>query len=236
MDIGHLFDNIASKYDFFNHATSFGIDYFWRKKAVKRMSTRNGKILDVAIGTGDLALRLLKQGCAMQIEGLDLSQEMMKRGAQKMQAAGYAEKVSFTQGSAFDMPYDNECFDAVTCAYGVRNFTQLQLGLQEMNRVLKQNGELMILEFSLPQNRLIALLYDFYFNHIMTFIGRCLTKDKSAFAYFYQSVQNFASPEQMKGILEQTGFENIKIEKMTFGISTIFIANKKKLVYIEKNE
>ncbi|MBR1427310.1 MAG: bifunctional demethylmenaquinone methyltransferase/2-methoxy-6-polyprenyl-1,4-benzoquinol methylase UbiE [Paludibacteraceae bacterium] len=226
MDIGHLFDRIARRYDLFNHLTSFGIDRLWRRHAIGRGSLSGQRVLDVAVGTGDLAIAALRRGGAAEVEGLDLSAEMMRVGEAKAQRAGLADRLTFRQGSALEMPYEDGVFDVVTCAYGVRNFTDLEQGLREMARVLRPGGRLMILEFSYPSNRLIAWAYDMYFNHVMTTIGGWLTKDKEAFRYFYRSVRDFARPKEMLARLEGCGFRDATAESLTFGISTIYHATK----------
>lgn len=226
MDIGSLFDRIARRYDLFNHLTSFGIDRLWRRRAIGYDSLCGMRVLDVAVGTGDLALAALRRGGASEVEGLDLSCEMMRVGEAKAKRAGLSDRLTFRQGSALDMPYADGQFDVVTCAYGVRNFTDLEQGLREMSRVLRPGGRLMILEFSYPSNRLIAWLYDVYFNHVMTAIGGWLTKDKEAYRYFYRSVRDFARPGEMLERLGACGFRTATAESLTFGVSTIYRAIK----------
>lgn len=227
MDIGNLFDKIAQRYDAFNHATSLGIDRRWRRRAVPRGSATGEQVLDVAVGTADLAIELVRRGGAEHVEGLDLSAGMIEVGRSKVAKQGLEERISFRQGSALAMPYADGLFDRVTCGYGVRNFTDLRQGLGEMARVLRAGGELMILEFSYPPNRLVAWLYDLYFNYVMTAIGTLLTRDRGAFRYFYRSVRDFVRPPQMVEILRAAGFEDVRAEQMTLGISTIYRGRKK---------
>lgn len=224
-NIGSLFDRIAGEYDRFNHLSSMNIDKLWRRKAVRGMRPCE-HVLDVAVGTGDLAIEMLRKQKAQRVDGIDLSLEMMRIGAHKAAACGLQDKLSFRVANAQEMPFEDNMFDAVTCGYGVRNFSDLDKGLQEFCRVLKPGGQLMILEFSYPQNKLVAWAYDFYFNHIMTALGSLLTKDKSAFRYFYGSVKGFIWGEEMKAHLEAAGFKDVTYRTMTFGISTVYRASK----------
>ena len=232
-NIGSLFDRIAGRYDFLNHLLSLNIDRYWRKKAVASIKkSSNSKFLDVAIGTGDLAIEIVKQSSAtgnqssVSITGIDLSTEMMRIGEEKVRKLGMQDHISFMQASALEMPFEDNSFDVVTCAYGVRNFSDLRKGLSEMHRVLKPEGQLMILEFSYPKNRFIAWCYDLYFSHILPFVGRMLSKDKTAYTYLNRSVKNFVWGEEMCQILRETGFENPKCKTMTFGITSIYNAVK----------
>jgi len=224
-NIGQLFDDISAKYDRFNHVTSLGIDKYWRKKAIRAMQPAE-KVLDVAVGTADLSIEMLRQSKAQQIEGIDLSAEMMRIGQEKVSRQGWGDKVHFTLGSAQEMPYEDNSFEALTCAYGVRNFSDLDAGLGEFYRVLKPGGQLIILEFSHPKNKLIEWMYRLYFRYFMTVIGQGMTHDKAAFMYFYQSVKNFIWGEEMKNKLQQMGFQDVCYRTMTCGISTLYVARK----------
>lgn len=224
-NIGKLFDRIAGTYDRFNHVTSLGIDIYWRRVAIRGMRPV-GEMLDVAIGTGDVALTALRQGRANHVTGLDLSTEMMAIGRQKAEREGVGEKIDFVAGSALEMPFENGQFEALTCAYGVRNFSDLDQGLSEMYRVLQPGGQLVVLEFSYPQNRLIRWAYDLYFSHIMPLIGRVISKDAGAYTYFLHSVKSFIWGEEMLNHLRRAGFANAQYRTMTFGITTLYIATK----------
>lgn len=224
-NIGHLFDGIASTYDLLNHLLSLNIDKWWRRKTIKQLNPCQ-QVLDVAIGTADLTLEMLRQQKAEHITGLDLSKEMMRIGLQKVQKKGLAEKVTFQQGSAQDMPYEENTFDAVTCAYGVRNFANLDEGLSEMHRVMKPGGQLLILEFSYPKNALVRFVYDLYFTHIMPFIGRLFSKDKAAYNYLNRSVKGFIWGEAMTARMEKAGFKQASFHTLTFGITTLYTATK----------
>lgn len=223
--IGRLFDSLAHAYDKFNHFTSLGIDLLWRKKAVKGM-TPVQNMLDVAVGTADMAIIAMKKGKAQTVEGIDLSREMMKLGLGKAQRAGLADRIVFTYGSAQEMPYSDDSFEAVTCAYGVRNFSELDKGLGEMCRVMKRGGQLVILEFSYPSNPVIKALYNFYFSYVMPVIGRLMHDDPATFKYFLSSVKHFIWGEDMAAKLREAGFKDVRFRTMSFGITTLYTATK----------
>lgn len=225
-DIGGLFDRIAGTYDRFNHLLSLNIDKSWRRRAV-RMVPPCGKALDVAIGTADLAIELIRSGKAGTVEGLDLSARMMEIGAAKVASKGLSDRISFREGSALEMPYVDGSFDLVTCAYGVRNFSDLDRGLSEMCRVLESGGRLMILEFSYPSKRVIRAVYDFFFTNIMPLVGRLVSKDASAYKYFRESVKGFIWGEEMLSHITSAGFVNASYRTLTAGITTIYIAEKR---------
>ncbi len=224
-NIGTFFDGIAATYDPLNHLLSLNEDRRWRKVAVKGMQPAN-HVLDVAIGTADLTLALLKYHKANRITGIDLSTEMMAIGKTKVEQHHWSDRVSFMQTSALDMPFESHTFDAVTCSYGVRNFSDLDKGLREMYRVLKPNGELMILEFSYPSNRLMAWCYDLYFSHVMPFVGRVLSRNRTAYNYLNHSVKHFIWGEQMCQHLRDAGFSHVQAQTLSFGITTIYRAIK----------
>lgn len=224
-NIGGLFDRIAGSYDKLNHLLSLGIDRRWRRRAVG-MLKYSGSVLDVAIGTADLAIEIMTQAKADSVTGIDLSDEMMKVGEQKVQESGYADVISFTKANALDMPYPDESFDTVTCAFGVRNFSDLDKGLSEMYRVMKNGGQLCIIELSYPENKLVAALYDFYFSRILPKIGGALSKDKPAYTYLNKSVKSFIWGEKMKARLQAAGFKYVGYRPMTFGIATLYMAGK----------
>ena len=223
--IGQLFDRIAGTYDSLNHVLSLNIDRRWRRKAVRTLSA-NAKLLDVAIGTADLTIEILRQQKASHITGIDLSRKMMAIGEQKVAKLGYCNLVTFDYGSAQQMLYADASFDAVTCAYGVRNFANMDEGLREMHRVLRPGGELMILEFSYPTNPLIRRGYNLYFSHILPFIGNLFSRDKGAYTYLNRSVKDFPYGEAFAEHLRAAGFSGITVTPLTFGITTIYHAKK----------
>ncbi len=224
-NIGSLFDRIANHYDALNHILSLGIDKSWRKKAVKGMSCHNS-LLDVAIGTADLTIEILRQGKANSITGIDLSEQMMNIGKEKVAAKGFASKVNFLYDNALQMSIESSSFDAVTSSFGVRNFSDLDKGLSEMYRVLKPDGELMILELSYPSNPVLRFGYDMYFSHILPFIGKTVSHDKSAYTYLNKSVKHFIWGKEMCNHLSSVGFNNVSYKPLTFGIATIYRAVK----------
>ena len=223
--IGQLFDRIAGTYDGLNHVLSLNIDKRWRRRAIRMLAPAE-QVLDVAIGTADLTIEILRQGKAQHVTGIDLSRGMMAIGEQKVAKRGYAPQVRFDYGSAQQMPYADASFDTVTCAYGVRNFANMDEGLSEMYRVLRTGGELMILEFSYPTNPVIRWGYDLYFTHILPFIGNLFSRDKGAYSYLNRSVKNFPYGEAFCQHLRKAGFSQIKATPLTFGISTIYTAVK----------
>ena len=229
--IGQLFDRIASTYDGLNHGLSLNIDRRWRRKTVAAMPPAK-HVLDVAIGTADLTIEMLKRGKAEQVTGLDLSDKMMAIGklkVERMNGEGLSvsgERVHFVHGNAQKMPFEDETFDGVTCAFGCRNFQNLDEGLKEMYRVLKPGGQVTILEFSYPSGRYIRALYDFYFSHLLPAIGRIVSRDKTAYTYLNKSVKSFCWGEAFVQHLRDAGFKEEHFETLTFGIATIYTAHK----------
>ena len=223
--IGQLFDRIAGTYDSLNHLLSLNIDRCWRRQAVKMLRPA-ANVLDVAIGTADLTIELLRRQKAKQIIGIDLSRNMMAIGEKKVAKLGYSSQVCFDYGSAQQMPYPDNSFDTVTCSYGVRNFANMDEGLHEMYRVLRSGGELMILEFSYPTTPFICWAYDLYFSHILPFIGNLFSRNKGAYNYLNRSVKNFPYGEAFCEHLRQAGFTDVTAKPLTFGVSTIYFGSK----------
>ena len=225
--IGTLFDGIAQTYDTLNHVLSLNIDKSWRRKAVRKLSPVSN-LLDVAVGTADLSIEIIRQKKAEHIQGIDLSRELMRLGEEKVNEAGFSEYIHFEYGSALDMPYADNTFDALTCAYGLRNFSNTDKGLAEFFRVMQPGAQLVILEFSYPENRIIRFFYDLFFTHILPFIGRIVSHDKSAYTYLNRSVKEFMWGEEMVRHLKDAGFQDIHFQTLTFGITTIYTATKNK--------
>ena len=225
--IGQLFDRIASTYDGLNHGLSLNIDRRWRRKTVSLMAPAK-HVLDVAIGTADLTIEMLRQGKVEQVTGIDLSDQMMAIGQGKVERMKDLanEQVQFVHANAQAMPFEDASFDGVTCAFGCRNFSNLDEGLREMYRVLKPGGQVTILEFSYPTRRYIRVLYDFYFTHVLPTIGRIVSRDKTAYTYLNKSVKSFCWGEAFAQHLHDAGFKEESFETLTFGIATIYTAIK----------
>lgn len=221
--IAGLFDRIAGSYDLLNHLLSFHIDRLWRRRLARRLRPVD-HLLDVAIGTADVAIEIMRQKKANRITGIDLSDEMMRIGADKVARKGYA--VQFEHVNAQEMKYADNSFDAVTCGFGTRNFSDLDKGLSEMYRVLRPEGQLLILEFSYPENRIIRALYNLFFSHILPAVGGAISHDKTAYRYLNKSVENFIWGEQYCNRLRQAGFSDVGFQPLTFGIATLYFANK----------
>ena len=223
--IGQLFDRIARTYDGLNHGLSLNIDRSWRRQTVRCMKPAQ-HVLDVAIGTADLAIEMLRRGKAERVTGLDLSREMMAIGGQKTASRHLSRQVDFVYGNAQEMPFGDDSFDAVTCAFGCRNFSDLDAGLREMYRVLKPGGQVTILEFSYPSNPLVRALYDIYFTRVLPFLGRLVSRDKTAYTYLNKSVKSFCWGETFVRHLHDAGFNEEHFETLTLGIATIYTAIK----------
>lgn len=220
-----MFDNIAPKYDLLNHVLSMKIDVLWRNKLVKWMKNDNPQeVLDVATGTGDLAITIEK-GTGSKVVGLDLSQQMLNVGVIKIKKLKLDGKISMQKGDAENLPFEGNRFDAVSVAFGVRNFENLTKGLAELRRVVKDNKSVYILEFSKVEG-FMGPLYMFYFRNILPAIGRLVSKDNRAYTYLPDSVNAFPFGEKMKQILLDTGFKKVEYKKLSLGIATIYKATK----------
>ncbi|MGC4130047.1 MAG: bifunctional demethylmenaquinone methyltransferase/2-methoxy-6-polyprenyl-1,4-benzoquinol methylase UbiE [Bergeyella sp.] len=220
-----MFDNIAGKYDFLNRLLSMKIDVMWRNRLVKMLKEEQPKhILDVATGTGDLAIAVQK-GTGADITGLDLSQKMLDVGIEKIKKQNLQNTITMMKGDAENLPFEDNKFDAVTVAFGVRNFENLEKGLDELKRVVKENGSVYILEFSKVDGAL-GILYSFYFKNILPRIGKMVSKDARAYTYLPASVDAFPSGAIMKNILYDRGFKTVVYTKLSFGIATIYKATK----------
>ena len=224
-NIGSLFDRIAGHYDCLNHLLSLNIDKRWRRKTVKQLQECD-HLLDVAVGTADLSIEILRRHKASHVTGLDLSAEMMRIGAIKAQKEGFSASLDFVLGDAQDMPFGDGEFDCLTCAFGVRNFSCLEKGLAEFHRVLAPDGQLAILEFSLPGNPVILFIYKYFLEHIIPLVGRVFSHDRSAYNYLNKSVQSFIWGEAMVKKIEEAGFHSVASRPMTFGIATLYTAER----------
>ncbi|WP_136669009.1 bifunctional demethylmenaquinone methyltransferase/2-methoxy-6-polyprenyl-1,4-benzoquinol methylase UbiE [Flavobacterium sp. H122] len=225
--VSKMFDTISSNYDNLNRIISFGIDVKWRKKIVKMVSAiQPKKILDIATGTGDLAI-LMTSTSAEKIVGLDISAGMLEVGKQKIAEKNLSSKIDMVLGDSENIPFEDNTFDAITVSFGIRNFENLEKGLSEILRVLKPNGIFVILETSVPEKFPFKQGYKFYTKTIMPIIGKLFSKDKVAYQYLADSASIFPYGERLNNILKEIGFINVKHAPQTFGVATIYSASKK---------
>jgi demethylmenaquinone methyltransferase/2-methoxy-6-polyprenyl-1,4-benzoquinol methylase len=221
-----MFNNISKEYDILNRVISFGIDVSWRKKIVKILKSKNpSTILDVATGTGDLAIAMVKTN-AEKIIGLDISKGMLDVGIEKIKDRNLNNTIEMVVGDSENLKYENDFFDAVTVSFGVRNFESLDSGLSEIFRVLKPNGSLVILETSNPTKFPFKQFYRFYSKFILPSIGKIFSKDKVAYNYLSESSAEFPYGEKFNNILKKIGFTNVVDFPQTFGVATIYVASK----------
>ena len=224
--VADMFNSISGKYDFLNHFLSLGIDIRWRRKAIKMLKNENPKqILDIATGTGDFAIESLKLN-PERVVGLDISEGMLTVGREKMKKRGVDHIIDMQSGDSENIHFEENSFDAVIVAFGVRNFEYLEKGLKEMNRVLKPGGKAVILEFSSPTIFPFKQLYHFYFRWILPRIGRFISKDNAAYTYLPESVSQFPCGEDFLQILSKTGYKNNICKPLTLGISSIYLGEK----------
>ena len=221
-----MFDTISKEYDGLNRVITFGIDRSWRKKVVKLVASTHPKtILDIATGTGDLAIALSKTK-AERIVGLDLSEGMLSVGRKKINRKELGQQIEMVTGDSENLSYENNSFDAVTVAFGIRNFDNLEKGLKEILRVLKPSGIFVILETSVPTKTPFKQGYNLYTKHLLPLIGKIFSRDKSAYSYLSESAKNFPYGEALNNILTEIGFINATALPQTFGSATIYIASK----------
>jgi demethylmenaquinone methyltransferase/2-methoxy-6-polyprenyl-1,4-benzoquinol methylase len=232
--VERMFDDIAPTYDALNHILSFGVDWSWRRRLVKMADKFHKRgftvqphaptaILDVATGTGDLAIALARALPGAQVTGVDISERMLAAGRKKVASKGLAARITLQTGDAERLDFPDGTFDLVTVAFGVRNFGDIAAGLREMRRVLRPGGRCLVLEFSEPQRGTIfAALYRFYFHRVLPLVGRLVSRDGRAYSYLPTSVDGFPSPEKFAAEMGEAGFFNIKTHKLTFGISYIY--------------
>lgn len=226
-NIQQMFGAIAPRYDFLNRLLSFGIDRRWRTKAVRLLKYREGgRVLDVATGTGDVALEIARSTPAsIKITGADFCKEMVELGEVKVAASPYADRIDFRVAPCEDLPFPDNTFDSITIAFGIRNVVDRKLGLAEMWRVLRPGGRLIILEFSTPRSQLFRQLYYFYFRQLLPVIGGLFSR-YNAYKYLPDSVLEFPSHEQFSTMIAEAGFKNIHIHELTFGIASIYAGEK----------
>ena len=222
-----MFDNIAPTYDALNHTLSAGVDRWWRRRAVRAVRRCNPcRVLDVAAGTGDLTVALAKAMPQCGVTGVDLSEAMLAIAREKARRAGLDGRLTFLCGDAERLDFPDGEFDAVTVAFGVRNFGDIPAGLRDMRRVLRRGGVAVILELSIPQNPVIRWLYGLYSHTIMPLLGGAVSHDRAAYRYLPESVEEFPAPEKFLGIMSEAGFAGCRCKSLTFGTARIYIAEK----------
>lgn len=224
--IVRLFDDIAPTYDKLNHILSLNIDKSWRSKSVKQvLKGKHDVVLDIACGTGDFSIELAQKGVEKVI-GVDISEGMMKIGMEKVKALGLENKISMHVDDYESLSLEDNSIDAVTVAFGVRNFEHLQIGLNEMNRVIRPGGTVNVLELSVPSNPVLLWCYKIYFLHVLPFFGGLVSGNKAAYKYLPTSVMNFPKPDVFMSMLETAGFKEVKQKAFTFGLCRLFTGVK----------
>ncbi len=225
--VREMFDSIAPAYDFMNRAMTFGIDRLWRRRAVGLLAdVPHGDILDIATGTGDLAILMARSFPQSRVTGIDLSEGMVGIGRKKINDCGLDGRVTLGIADCLAMPYPDASFDCITCAYGVRNFQDLLAGYREMLRVLRPGGRIVILELSTPSSAIVRPLYEFYTRAIIPFAGRMVSKDTRAYSYLPESIAAVPQCGEMCGLMIEAGFAEASFISLTFGTCTIYIADK----------
>ena len=224
-EVREMFDNIAPKYDLLNHTLSMSIDRVWRRRVVGEVRrAKPGRILDVATGTGDLAIaRRIRD---VQVLGVDLSEQMLAVARRKIEARGLDGRIVLDRGDAERLAVADASVDVATVAFGVRNFGDLGAGLRELARTIKPGGKVVILEFSRPRNRVFRALYEFYSYKILPRIGGLVSRDKRAYEYLPASVGEFPTPEEFMGMMARAGFRNCRARSQSFGIAQIYIGER----------
>ena len=227
VQVERMFDNIAPAYDQLNHTLSWGIDKSWRKKAINWLKPfQPQRMMDVATGTGDFAIQACRVLNPKELIGTDISEGMMNVGRQKVKDAGLEGRISFAKEDCTALTFPDNRFDAITVAFGVRNFEDLDKGLREMHRVLDTNGKLVILELSEPDWFPMKQLYALYSKVVIPTLGKLLSKDRSAYTYLPQSIKAFPQGEVMKEIILKAGFSQANFKRLTLGICTLYTATK----------
>jgi demethylmenaquinone methyltransferase/2-methoxy-6-polyprenyl-1,4-benzoquinol methylase len=225
--VEQMFDNIAPTYDRLNHRLSWNIDRYWRRKALRQLQPCHPrKLLDIATGTGDLAIQAVKMMPDVKVTAVDISEQMMKIGQEKVQKAGLAGSISFDKQDCTQLTIPDASYDAVTAAFGIRNFADLDKGLSEMCRVLRKGGHLCIIELTTPVAFPMKQLFRIYSHTVLPLYGRIISKDTSAYSYLTRTIEAFPQGERMTGILKKAGFAEARFQRLTFGICTMYFATK----------
>jgi len=226
--IRNLFDNIAPTYDFLNHFLSLGRDFYWRKKAVQELDGFEGWILDIATGTGDVAIEMIHQNNHhRKVFGLDFSPPMIKKAQRKILDKGLTQTITISLGDALSLPFRDNTFSASMIAFGLRNIVKKEQALSEMVRVIQKSGKVIILEFTFPQKGLMRRLYPIYFQKVLPWVGGFISGDRGAYAYLPESVFHFASVESYEEIMKKVGLENVGSQSLTGGVASVISGIKK---------
>ena len=226
-EVREMFDNIAPKYDLLNHTLSMSIDRVWRRRVVGEVRrAKPGRILDVATGTGDLAIAMARRIRDVQVLGVDLSEQMLAVARRKIEARGLDGRIVLDRGDAERLAVADASVDVATVAFGVRNFGDLGAGLRDLARTIKPGGKVVILEFSRPRNRVFRALYEFYSYKILPRIGGLVSRDKRAYEYLPASVGEFPAPEEFMAMMARAGFRNCRARSQSFGIAQIYIGER----------
>lgn len=226
--IRSLFNNIAPTYDLLNHLLSLRQDLYWRRKAVQQLNGLEGWILDIATGTGDVAIELIHQdGHRRKVFGLDFSEPMIKKAQQKVSGKRLSQKIVLSLGDALSLPFRNNTFSASMIAFGLRNIVKKEQALSEMVRVVKENGKVIILEFTFPQKGLMKRLYPIYFQRVLPWLGGLISGDRGAYAYLPESVFHYASAENYEEVMRRVGLENVSSQPLTGGVASVISGIKK---------
>lgn len=226
-DVWRMFDRIAHRYDLLNHLLSLNRDLAWRKQLAGHLTGRTDqKVLDLATGTGDQLLALYQSGKVKSGIGVDLADRMLEIGQEKITRAGLESTLTLQHGDAENLPFDSDTLDAVSISFGIRNVTDVPHALEEMHRVLKSGGRALILEFSLPDNRLFRKLYLFYFRKVLPRLGGMISGDRDAYRYLNETVETFPYGEDFCELMREAGFVNIKATALTLGIATLYQGDK----------
>ena len=229
--IALMFNDIAPTYDKLNHILSFNVDKSWRRRSVRCIEkavseVKEPVILDVACGTADSSVQIAKTIENAKIFGIDISEKMLEIGQKKIEDLGFSQRIILDNSAAESIDFQDNTFDSVFVAFGVRNFSDRMKGLEEILRVLKPNGTLLVLELSEPQNVIVRWFYNLYFRNILPFIGKRVSGNASAYRYLQTTVENFPMPKEFMKLLENIGFQNVKHKALSFGLCRIYQANK----------
>tara|TARA_B100000315_G_scaffold40225_1_gene35116 strand:- start:507 stop:1232 length:726 start_codon:yes stop_codon:yes gene_type:complete len=228
--IQDMFSAIAPRYDFLNRLLSIGFDRYWRKSAIDLLAPRSGEhILDVATGTGDMALEIVSRGLHdIRVVGVDFSRRMLELGRDKVRLRDYNQRVSFHLGNGENLPLADTSFECTTCAFGVRNYANVKLGLREIHRVLKPGGRVVILEFSMPSNSFLRCVYNWYFDLVLPKVGNLISGHDEAYGYLPKSVMEFPDQNEFVNWMKEAGFENVVCRELTFGVVSLHYGHKER--------